>query len=485
MRRGASFGSLAIVALIVGAALGQVVPPRWPAPLPPLLFLRIAGPDGMKVTFYRGEPAGVTLNAPCVVGVRPGYTYRFEISNIPGFPGATFSPALEVYGSLALMSQLRNVDFPANLRFSAEDFTKAERGALLKRTIVLEHPDAAEPRSVRPDEAVEIAVRPTCDVIQEVQGRGAPLAVALLGQRTLTAQELTAAAIPGTVLLPGEKSLPAPRVAPWVPWGCYPVVDPLLGAAHASDYVTLFDGGDIGWRAGHDGEGRLRGVDPTDTVAEYVDSQGRRRVVKSNRVALCVPRFIVLRSETGLAANSMAFGPGNATVLVARATLNSRLPFVEHSQPVQLESTANRLKASGTQFTTGTAITGRVNGLEVTSTLQAPNTLDGSCPPPASPTPDRPLRIIKWPDKKGCNVGEVVMFSLQYTNHGSQPITNLAVVDSLTTRFEYIPGSQKVDREARFTTQPNEAGSTMLRWEFPGSLQPGESGLITFQVRVR
>jgi uncharacterized repeat protein (TIGR01451 family) len=165
--------------------------------------------------------------------------------------------------------------------------------------------------------------------------------------------------------------------------------------------------------------------------------------------------------------------------------LNSQLPFIEYTQPVHLEAAANRLKPSGTEFTAGVSVTGRVNGLEMKTTLRSSNTLDGTCPPPSALMPDRPLRIIKWPDKCACNVGDLVTFSLQYTNQGSQPITNLAVSDSLTTRFEYVRASQKTDRDATFTIQPNEAGSAVLRWEFPGALRGGETGLITFQVRVR
>jgi len=83
------------------------------------------------------------------------------------------------------------------------------------------------------------------------------------------------------------------------------------------------------------------------------------------------------------------------------------------------------------------------------------------------------------------NVGDIVTFYLKYSNTGGQPITNVVVSDSLAARFEYVKGSTKTDRDALFTTQPNEAGSAVLRWEFTGTLQPREHGLITFQVRVR
>lgn len=476
-----------VLSLLSGVCLAQFPPqiPALPAQQPPLFYVRLVGPKGMKATLYRGEAIGVAMDTPCVVGFRPGYAYRVALSHMAEFPGAVFSPTIEVRGSLWLGGQLRNADFPANVIFRAEDFANVEHGALITKLVVLERPDTAEPVRSRANEPIEIPVRTARDLYQESQARGAPLATIMLGQRTLSAEELAAASISGTILLPGEKSIASPRFAPWVPWACYPLFDPRHGPAPIADYMHLPDGGDSGLRAGHDGYGRLRGLDPSDTVAEYRDAKGQPRVIASNRVALCVPRYVILRNETGLASQTVAFGPGSAHANTGGAVFSSRLPFVEHSQPTHLQSAAMRLKASGTQFTAGTAVTGRVNGLETTTTLRSTNSLDGSCPPPAVPTLDRPLRIIKWPDKQACNIGDLVMFSLKYTNQGSQPITNLVVSDSLTTRFEYVSSSQKTDREAAFTMQPNEAGSTILRWEFPVALQPGESGLITFQVRIR
>src|SRR5262249_49638491 len=60
-----------------------------------------------------------------------------------------------------------------------------------------------------------------------------------------------------------------------------------------------------------------------------------------------------------------------------------------------------------------------------------------------------------------------------------------AVSDSLTGRLEYISGTAQADREAVFTTQPNEAGSLILRWEIGGQLLPGKSGVGRFQARIR
>ena len=70
-------------------------------------------------------------------------------------------------------------------------------------------------------------------------------------------------------------------------------------------------------------------------------------------------------------------------------------------------------------------------------------------------------------------------------NTGNRAISDVVVSDSLSGRLEYVPGSAKTDRNAVFTMQMNEAGSVVLRWEVGGRLLPGQTGLISFQARVR
>jgi uncharacterized repeat protein (TIGR01451 family) len=487
-------GSIALFLGLTAALDAQfTAPPPAPAAppahaaavrMPPLLYLRLAGPKGMKVTLYR-DGAAATFEAPCVIGVRPGYRYRFAISDVPGFRGATFYPTLDVHGSLWLVHQLRNADFPATILFGADDFAGVEGGAFIRKAVVLERPDAAVPIASRPDEPVELTAPGHRDLVQEATRHGAPLAVLYLGQRKFTPEEIAATTVPGTLLLPGETSLGPPRLPPILPWGCHPVHDPRTGPPHLGEWNTLYDGGDTRIRAGYNRLGQLSGVEPTDTVAEYTDPVGQRRIVPSNRVALCVPRFILLRTEHNVEGAIAWLAPGSTQSIKQGLQVTGRLGLVERKQPVQLEATLGRMKPSGVINELGTAVTGRINNLEVVATLAAIETLDGSCPPPMHSAPRRPLRIIKWPDRTGANVGDVVTFYLRYTNLGGEPITDVVVSDSLTTRFDYVLGSQQTDRAGNFTTQPNEAGSTMLRWEFPGALAPGASGTISFQVRIR
>ena len=61
---------------------------------------------------------------------------------------------------------------------------------------------------------------------------------------------------------------------------------------------------------------------------------------------------------------------------------------------------------------------------------------------------------------------------IRYDNIGEQPVSKLVVTDSLAPRLEYVESSQQSSLEARFSTAPNEAGSSVLRWEIDQELKP-------------
>jgi hypothetical protein len=79
----------------------------------------------------------------------------------------------------------------------------------------------------------------------------------------------------------------------------------------------------------------------------------------------------------------------------------------------------------------------------------------------------------------------VVTVTLRFTNPTTEEMTDVLIADSLTARLEYVEGSAKSSRPATFTATANRAGSMVLRWALDGSLKPGESGRITFQVRIK
>jgi uncharacterized repeat protein (TIGR01451 family) len=521
-------------------------PARGPAPL---LYIRFLGPDGLSVTIFQGQAAGRTFQAPFSVGFRPGYIYRIKVSGFPRRPGAMMFPSLEVVGTLCLPPRLKAGDYPAPVELTEEDFERVVGGAVLTKVVVLENPERSVPTATRPDQPLESQVPASQDPLEAARERGRPVLVVRMGQRQFTPEQMARQAIPGTILLPEDKSLAAPACRPYLPWAGAPVYDPISGPKPGNE-ECLRDGGDQGQKAGLDRNGHLQGLDPADTVAEYSDTRGQRRLAISNCVCICVPRFLVLRSETVLASYHMQVSPGDTQVVQGHQSVQTKMTSEQTRQNEHLSGLSGRERLRGAinsqnlgrierlevlsayqmdigpgtflgtkmlskltrdqrvllkkqmeyaqqlgqpyglggvgQVQAGPTAVGRMQGVNVLGTLQEVRAITVTCnqapvPPPAG----KPLALYKWADKQGAKVGEVVTMFLKYSNQGGQPITDVALSDSLTGRLEYLPGSAKSDRDAVFTMQNNEAGSVILRWEVSGKLQAGESGVVSFQARVR
>jgi uncharacterized repeat protein (TIGR01451 family) len=540
--------SFAVAAAALLAALppthGQPPPLRGPSPL---LFVRFLGVPGMRVTFYRGDQGDPhELELPVRVGLRPGYTYRVKITGLPGRPDAALYPTLEVRGSLCLPPHTSAEDHPVPLVFPQAELERAQESVFITKVVYLENPDRAAPTATRPDQPLETTLPAGDDLLQAARELGRPMVVLRLGGRPVGEDELRRCAIPGTVLLPTERTLLPPRVPPCLPWAGVPLYDPYLGPRPATE-ECLHDGGDVGRKAGIAEDGRVGGLDPSDTVAEYTDAHGQRRLTCSNRICLCVPRFAVLRSELPLAGFENRVGPGEAQLGLKQRVVTTLLPSRQALKYEQLLALRGRERATSTvaeqavgrlvmlevlnayeivlgpavllgtaraseltevqrlrllrqmefarslsrregpgEFTQQetTAVVGRVEGLKlVTATLETCD-LTAICKEPPVLL-GKPLHLYKWADRESAQVGDVVTFFLKYTNAGGQPISDVAVSDSLTGRLEYVPGSAKADRNAVFTMQQNEAGSLILRWEVSGTLLPCQSGVVSFQARIR
>lgn len=456
-------------------------PPVLTGPAP-LMYLRLVGPAGSHVTFYRGGTVAEHVPLPAVIGFRPGYQYRCALHGLPGRPGAVFYPTFEIRGSVALSHRLRPSDFPGSIVFRDEDLDRLAKGTLIQKIIVLERPETAVPQQSGPDSPIEIPIPIHQDAYTEARERGLPLAYLYVGQRAFDPEEMAAPV--GTILLPDDKDLPPPATPPLLPHACYPLIDPILGPLHPSDFVSVFDGGDTGLIAGFNRRGRLVGVDPSDTVAEYINSRGVKRLAVSNRVALCIPRYILLRSEFVPNVRGTIAYPEIALAQKTPGTVENYTELITRVQKLQLELARRTMKPSVVENVYGTTVQAAMKTTRISISIQTPTDVTGTKIPTLKGE-DGPLFICKWPDRPGALIGELVMFSLKYTNTGQTPISNVVVVDNLTPRFEYVPGSSKTDRDGTFTFQPNNVGSQLLRWEINGDLLPGESGLITFQVRVR
>jgi uncharacterized repeat protein (TIGR01451 family) len=539
---GAAILSLAALPLATKAQQPPI-PGHGPAPL---LFVRFSGPQGAHVAFYQGQVPARDLPAPVKVGLRPGYIYRVRIQGMSDYPNVTLYPSLEVRGTLELPPKLNAAEYPAPVTLTDSDIRQVLAGTLVTKVIYLEHPERATPMATKPGQALETDLPAGRDVLDEARTLGRPVAILRLGERTYNREELEAESTLGTILLPGDRSLPPPTRPPWLPWACFRVYDPFLGRRFPEE-ECLHDGGDVGLPAGIDANGRLGGLDPSDSIAEYTDTAGRRRIVKSNRVCICVPRYAVLRTETPPAGASTVYAPAGAEKICARAQISLHMPSFETEQTTPLLALHGHLRASGTQNREGlvvlnrvcvlhaevvemgvgaflgtkgiaklteiqrtelrrgleivqqfgraegpvslassktTAVLGRMEGVNVLATVAETRDLTVACNEEPHP-PEKPLVLYKWASACAAQVGDAITFYLKYSNHGGQPITDVAVNDSLTGRLEYIPGTARSDCDAVFTTQENEAGSVILRWEIGGKLQPGTSGVVSFQARVR
>jgi uncharacterized repeat protein (TIGR01451 family) len=500
------------------------------------------------VTFYQGRATPRKFDAPVNVGMRPGYYYRARLSGIPEHPGLVLYPTFEVHGTLILPPAFSAAKFPIPIRLAADDLDAVANGSVITKVYYLENPDKAEPQATRPNDVLEYDVPRGRDIYHEARKRGRLMLVMHLGPREPSAQELAAGTVNGTILYPDQKVVASAQCPPNMTLATPQFIDPIAGPRPGIE-EKFHDGGDRLTQAGLDAEGKLYGLDPEDAVAEWTDVRGRRHVTPSNRVCLYIPRFIGLRKEVPLARAEGFFGPNLALVIRRDEAMITRLPPVQTNQfqkpfayrgrervaedknatrigltqqlyvleavhidigPFELIGTRHALtlrkeqrlemlkriqlveqftSASGVaqaESVVTTAVAARVqNGAEVLETVLNVRDLTMCCEGCGPPPVDRPLCLIKCADRHSAKIGDEITFTLRYTNQSTRPLTDVAVTDSLSGRLEYVPGSAQSDRAAVMTIQANEAGSSILRWEVSGTLQPGESGRVKFRVKVR
>lgn len=541
------FGSV-LVCLIFALEPAQAQP-NLPLPLPggaPLVYLRFVGPPNMQVGVYQGTPQGKFYAAPASLGMRPGYRHRVQINNPPGHPGVTLFPTLEIRGTLYLPPKLRAASFPAAVVYTPLEIERVLQGRLLTKVIYLEDPEKAFAVNTTIDSPIELDSGKGQDPVEAALERGRPMVIVRLGSRQLEPAEMAQQTQPGLILAPDQQRLDQPPIPPYLPFTCWPLFDPVLGPWHPQE-ECLRDGGDRGLKAGFDAEGKLRNLEPADTVAEYKDALGKKQLAVSNEVCICVPRFGIIRAETTLGGYDIQAGLGLTKTTLAEQNVQIKTPSLETDQTmppltigkrerpsiaigvaepgriIHIDVLSGRHQLTESEiifFTTaphqltevqklefrkqievayqlsvherveglvnveGPAVVGQISETQVKTSLQEVRDFMACCCDKID-IPEKPLQLCKWAEQKEYRIGDVVTFHLRYTNLGGKPITDVAVSDSLTARLEYIPGSARSDRDAVFTLQQNEAGSVVVRWEVGGVLQPGKSGVVTFQARIR
>lgn len=278
----------------------------------------------------------------------------------------------------------------------------------------------------------------------------------------------------------------------------------------------------------------LRGLDPEDAIAHYDTIDGRTEHTVSNRVCLYSPRFAVVRKLQGLEANvfqEKAIGVDQPTPPITEIIRN---PVASVKQPLRPQARLSirdahiirdrepgltvinekHLAIARDAFLPYEDLTliqrgiieesekarlaERINAALVWTTLQSVQvTIDGRMPHEIRDETGvgilvvydrqgRPrLRLCKIASTGEARSGEIVEFTLRFDNLGDQEIGNVTILDSLSPRLEYVEGSATCSLDATFTTEPNEAESTTLRWELTDPLPALEGGIVRFKARVR
>lgn len=310
---------------------------------------------------------------------------------------------------------------------------------------------------------------------------------------------------------------------------------PLVPAAWYYDpQEFLCDGGDQNPPVAVTRDEQIIGLQPEDTVAIYTTEGSEIDIAPSNRVCVYSPRFGNVRRITGAILSDRSItvsgvarpvGPQGIdydlpglvvadAVEVDRAEYTRRIDSMrDRNRGVRIESIqqiemagdslavlANirnlglsqidesqlaiiqRLALAANEWTIDESVEIEISDLAA-PVLTRDQTLDALV---VYEFPDAGrLNLIKLADKQHAAIGDEVTFALRLQNVGDSTVTGVIITDNLTTRLEYVDGSETASVKAEFKTRPNEAGSAQLVWELKDSLAVGQSVTIEFKCRVR
>ena len=318
--------------------------------------------------------------------------------------------------------------------------------------------------------------------------------------------------------------LPSATFGPWRPPG--------IGGTWPPDEY-LCDGGGSPQTVVHS-DFRIEGLKPEDTIGHFDTIDGRTIVEPTNHVCIYAPRFAAVRKvDTPFGDNKleMVYGVGVHQKLqqadernLANTTMQPVEPIgaIEDQRGIAIERQQPGIDLAGRVFY-GTVqdrvkpyedflyirsgvlqeeekpvLAQRIQAaIKWTSDQAVQVTLNGRRATPVTgdqranaifevDVPNHPrLQICKIASTDNARPGETVDFTIRFDNVGDQKMGNVTIVDNLTTRLEYVPGSERTSLKTEFSTQPNEVGSLVLRWEITDPLAPGQGGVIRFQCKVR
>jgi uncharacterized repeat protein (TIGR01451 family) len=295
----------------------------------------------------------------------------------------------------------------------------------------------------------------------------------------------------------------------------------------------LCDGGDQGTAVRVRRDWSVDGLDLEDTIVHYDTLDGHTHIEPSNVVCVYAPRFAAVRKIYGVvqfdqldrvAGVAQPLPPiGVDDVQVATTAVQPVQPELnlgtkaasglrERTPPVLVENAQGLIGAHGSLLpfedfalikrgffdnSEKARLAQRVEAALVWShdlavqvlidNIQAHEDISDTSPDTITmyELGDSRLRICKVASRADARPGEIVEFTLRFDNVGGQAVGNVTIIDNLTTRLEYVEGSQKCTLKSNFAAVENQGNSLVLRWEIVDPIEAGEGGVIRFQCRVR
>ncbi len=102
-------------------------------------------------------------------------------------------------------------------------------------------------------------------------------------------------------------------------------------------------------------------------------------------------------------------------------------------------------------------------------------------------TEEAGLVILKSVDKTQALPGANLVYSINYENLGDEPISQVEITDVIPSYTTYVSsscGSLPTGITNCTITAPNVGASGTLKWIFTGTLNPGQTGIVTFTVKI-
>jgi len=296
----------------------------------------------------------------------------------------------------------------------------------------------------------------------------------------------------------------------------------------------LCDGGDAGHPFHYEGA-KFSGLEPEDTVAEFVDHEGTAHVRISSKACVYAPKFGTVRSISqpvlgyavdilgGTHDQASAAGMDNRRGLIVAETVDSladtrvreqagavdsdigegamhqTIGVEQHIKLInafedraavaegQFQQTTEAYLAESLQIAGETTydiapiiVASDEFGHAVTSAdIAAEYTGVEDRRPPGD------LRIVKLADQSSAQPGDVLTFRIRFFNDGGRELTSVRILDHLSPRLEYVEGSVSSELQGKVTVEPNDFGGQILQFELGEPLVAGGSGEIVFQALAK